>query len=379
MLAALACGGAGLLGSASAAHAVSEAYALSINTPSSLLTYTFSTAAPFTGAMTGDPLATPPTRLKRATAASATIPLCLFPSGCGTVPTTANDAINISGTVGASGATNANSPIRPGGTFVIGIDTINNAATARNLNVNLLSSGSISATANLNGLTYQPFCAGTGTSTSTFCTLPFCGAIDVPLGTAVVTSINASQTAAASGTLTPVAGDPNSFDYSIPITVTVTTTGTLSVNPLAFDPQTVPGTLAGRITRAAGNTASSNVTLAFNVSSAPSSTPTVLPPAPFVIPAGTPACAELAVQVGLTLTSTSVTTTNSAAIVAAGPRLKCACDADNSGTLNIDDIFIFINIWFANGPGADFDQNGTRNIDDIFQFINCFFQPPFPC
>jgi hypothetical protein len=57
----------------------------------------------------------------------------------------------------------------------------------------------------------------------------------------------------------------------------------------------------------------------------------------------------------------------------------CPCDFDTSGAVNIDDIFIFLNAWFAQDPRTDFDHNGSRNIDDIFQFINCFFNQPAGC
>jgi hypothetical protein len=60
----------------------------------------------------------------------------------------------------------------------------------------------------------------------------------------------------------------------------------------------------------------------------------------------------------------------------------CTADFDGSGTANIDDIFIFLNAWFANctgqagppcnGRNADINNNGL-NIDDIFIFLNLWF------
>jgi subtilisin-like proprotein convertase family protein len=50
----------------------------------------------------------------------------------------------------------------------------------------------------------------------------------------------------------------------------------------------------------------------------------------------------------------------------------CAGDFDGSGTRTIDDIFIFLNAWFAGDPRTDVDGNG-RNIDDIFIFLNVWF------
>jgi hypothetical protein len=60
----------------------------------------------------------------------------------------------------------------------------------------------------------------------------------------------------------------------------------------------------------------------------------------------------------------------------------CRADFDGNGTPNIDDIFIFLNAWFANctgqagppcnGRNADINNNGL-NIDDIFIFLNLWF------
>jgi hypothetical protein len=60
-----------------------------------------------------------------------------------------------------------------------------------------------------------------------------------------------------------------------------------------------------------------------------------------------------------------------------------AADFDGDTNVTIDDIFIFINAWFAGctgQPGApcfgrstDADSNGVLNIDDIFIFLNLWF------
>jgi hypothetical protein len=61
----------------------------------------------------------------------------------------------------------------------------------------------------------------------------------------------------------------------------------------------------------------------------------------------------------------------------------CRVDFDGSGAVNIDDIFIFLNAWFAGclgqsgspcfGRTTDFDMSGALSIDDIFIFINAWF------
>jgi hypothetical protein len=48
-------------------------------------------------------------------------------------------------------------------------------------------------------------------------------------------------------------------------------------------------------------------------------------------------------------------------------------DWDCDGVYTIDDIFIFLNDWFA-GKG-DFDADGVNSIDDIFIFIKAWFTP----
>jgi hypothetical protein len=53
----------------------------------------------------------------------------------------------------------------------------------------------------------------------------------------------------------------------------------------------------------------------------------------------------------------------------------CYADYNHSGTSTIDDIFIYLNAWFANSPYAKVGGNGTATptIDDIFLFLNHWF------
>jgi hypothetical protein len=51
-------------------------------------------------------------------------------------------------------------------------------------------------------------------------------------------------------------------------------------------------------------------------------------------------------------------------------------DANGDGFVNADDIFFFLNAWFAQsgGPGsADLNGDGVVNADDIFFFLNTWF------
>ncbi|HMN40775.1 MAG TPA: CRTAC1 family protein [Phycisphaerales bacterium] len=49
----------------------------------------------------------------------------------------------------------------------------------------------------------------------------------------------------------------------------------------------------------------------------------------------------------------------------------CPGDWNAGGELNVQDIFDFLNDWFAGG--GDFDASGTSSIQDIFDFLNAWF------
>jgi T5SS/PEP-CTERM-associated repeat protein len=59
---------------------------------------------------------------------------------------------------------------------------------------------------------------------------------------------------------------------------------------------------------------------------------------------------------------------------AGDPRSPC-CKADFNklSGVTIDDIFIYLNFWFAADPACDVDGAGTVTIDDIFIYLNAWF------
>jgi hypothetical protein len=50
----------------------------------------------------------------------------------------------------------------------------------------------------------------------------------------------------------------------------------------------------------------------------------------------------------------------------------CAPDFNHSGGLEVQDIFDFLNAWFAGNPAADFNGGGLA-VQDIFDFLNAWF------
>ncbi len=53
--------------------------------------------------------------------------------------------------------------------------------------------------------------------------------------------------------------------------------------------------------------------------------------------------------------------------------LACPTDVNCNGTNDINNIFEFLNSWFASSTAADFDSSGTVNFNDIFSFLNAWF------
>ena len=53
----------------------------------------------------------------------------------------------------------------------------------------------------------------------------------------------------------------------------------------------------------------------------------------------------------------------------------CLADIDKVGGVQIDDLFLFLNLWFTGSPFADTGGGGTASptIDDLFQYFNAYF------
>jgi hypothetical protein len=53
--------------------------------------------------------------------------------------------------------------------------------------------------------------------------------------------------------------------------------------------------------------------------------------------------------------------------------IPCPIDYNNSGTVSVQDIFDFLNSWFAGAAAADFNHVGGLTVQDIFDFLNAWF------
>lgn len=363
---------AALVGSASVSTYAGDAYTFTVNQPNSSVLYNISVSAPFSGSMTGENNPTKPaieqTRMKRATQV-----ICLFPS-CGTFTATTNDVVNVSGALTTSGSNTASNPARPDGTFQLDINTTTGVARLRGLRTNLLASGAISLTVNLSNFDYVgPFC-----TVNPSCSVGDCGAITLPLGNGTLSDLIATQapTDVAVGTLT-AGSSAGQWNFSIPVTVTVTTALALNGAPFPSTPQLLPIVFAGTVT-VAPTSASMTGSTTVDINPPADTTPTVQPPQAFTIPTGSPLCVGANILLSLTTNpagsaGTTIRTTGNASYAAAGPKVACDCDIDASDTRDVADIFAYLSLFFANNTRADFDRNGTIEVADIFAFLSCWF------
>jgi hypothetical protein len=51
----------------------------------------------------------------------------------------------------------------------------------------------------------------------------------------------------------------------------------------------------------------------------------------------------------------------------------CKADFNRNGTIEVQDIFDFLNAWFASDPRCDINSSGGVEIQDIFDFLNAWF------
>jgi hypothetical protein len=54
-------------------------------------------------------------------------------------------------------------------------------------------------------------------------------------------------------------------------------------------------------------------------------------------------------------------------------QFRCIADFDGSGVVAVQDIFLFLNAWFAADPRTDVDGVPGVTVQDIFAFLNLWF------
>jgi hypothetical protein len=52
---------------------------------------------------------------------------------------------------------------------------------------------------------------------------------------------------------------------------------------------------------------------------------------------------------------------------------RCKADFDGSGDVSVQDIFEYLNAWFAGDPRADLDGVSGISVQDIFGFLDIWF------
>jgi hypothetical protein len=355
----------------SAAHtAAAQTFDYAINQPASSATYNFSVSAPFQTTPAGS------SYLVGNAAGPDGIPGNAddVPTGTRTIPgitggnTALNTIVNLnSGNVSASG-NNGSTVVRPSGAFRVAFNTAGGTSTLSGLNVNLLggAAAGISASVTIN---YPAFRTRQPTCTIFIAGIP----ITVPVGEISVTSLIATQaTPTSAGTLTPVAGQPGVFTFSIPVELTVEVSATLDGAAVPIDPQSASVTVVGTVDLNAPN-AAVNATIAINQSETVPG-PTPLAPIPFP----EPLCGGN-LLVLITLASTTVNIVSNSTLVAAGTPVAPANPADfnRDGIVNPDDLSDFITGYFTvpPDPACDFNGDTIINPDDLSDYITVYFNP----
>jgi hypothetical protein len=51
----------------------------------------------------------------------------------------------------------------------------------------------------------------------------------------------------------------------------------------------------------------------------------------------------------------------------------CRADFNTSGSVTVQDIFDFLNAYFASRPAADFNASGAVTVQDIFDYLTAYF------
>ncbi|MFT3685734.1 MAG: GC-type dockerin domain-anchored protein [Phycisphaerales bacterium] len=361
--------------------ALAQPYHYAVNQPNSTLSYNISFTAPFRTS----PAASSYIVGTRAGAdaipgnADDVVPPA---AGTRTVPgivggdTNGNTIINLnSGSLAASG-TNGSTVYHPSGAFDASFDTTAGTVSVSNLVSSLLGGGtaSIDATAVINYPTFR--------EREPTCTIFGVGNISVPVGSISATAIDAAQTGGpASGTLTPINGQPGHYTFSASVPAIVTVTATLSGAPAPIDPQPVTLAITGSVDMTQPGVPVTAQISVDQTQTAPD--PLALDPLPFTEP-----LCQGTLTIKLTLASTSTHIGMTANLAAAGTLAACGpADIGRQGGLpgsdshlDNNDFIAFINYFFNHDSHADQGiqgglpgHDGAYDNNDFIAFINHFF------
>lgn len=93
---------------------------------------------------------------------------------------------------------------------------------------------------------------------------------------------------------------------------------------------------------------------------------------------GTPGTFSMSVQVALPLNPLSPTIGTAGLLAniegALSTAPTCVADFNQSGRADVQDIFSFLNAWFAKSPSADINAAGGITVQDIFDFLAAWFR-----
>jgi hypothetical protein len=270
-------------------------------------------------------------------------------------PAPTNLTKNMHGTGTSTGTANGN----PIGTYSLAVNLGANTVTLTSLSTNLVGPATPSTSPVSATVTADPF----STAVPDY-NYPLFIPITVPLGTASLTSMQVTQTAPASGPLTPAGGGRYTFSLTVPADVTATldfqgaSNSQVSSQQLSVTGSVTPGP----------SSCTASLTISLNQSDS-NTTPQPQPPTPFDLPApsGVPTDPPAHLILTLTITSVGDTVTGSATLPATGviPPPPCGSgDFDCDGDTGTDaDIEAFFRCIAGNCPAAPCASTGDFNHD----------------
>lgn len=276
------------------------------------------------------------------------------PNGTRTIPglvggdPSANTPVPItSGGLSASGSTGS-APFHPAGRFCLRLEPALETAAVSGLAFDLLNGSNLTIGGTFSityGLfrTVQPTCIIPGAT------------IPIPVNALVTAAYATQESGPAVGALTQTG--PDTYDFSVPVTLVVVVEAELNGDPLPADPQLAPVVLTGTVTVGGTSAAISSQIAIDDTQTSPD--PQVLPS----IPVTEPICGGN-LLINLTIASITVHVTSDIDLSAGGPQ-RVPGDFNDSGTVDGDDVQGFVACLYSGGADcACVDPDGSGVVDD---------------